>query len=70
MRIPQDIAIICISNGYIPYYINPKITFIKHSGYNVGQAAANLLVDLMEQPTKVEHQQLELETYLIELDSC
>ena len=69
LRIPQDMAIICISNGYLPYYINPKITFIKHSGYNVGQAAANLMVDLMEQP-KVEHQQLELETYLVELDSC
>lgn len=70
LKIPQDIAVISISNGYVPYYMNPKITFIKHAGYYVGQAAANLLVDLIEHPTKVEQKQLELETYLVELDSC
>lgn len=67
---PKDIAIISISNGYLPYYLNPKITFIKHAGYRIGQAAANLLVDLIEYPTKVEQKQIELETYLVELDSC
>lgn len=70
LSIPQDIAVISISNGYLPYYINPKITFIKHSGYQVGQAAANLMIDLIEHPTMVLQKQLELETYLVELDSC
>lgn len=68
--IPQDIAVISISNGYLPYYINPKITFIKHAAYQIGQVAANLLVDLIEYPNKVEQKQLEMETYLVELDSC
>jgi len=70
LRIPQDIAVISISNGDIPYYFNPKITFIKHAGYHVGQTGANLLVDLIKHPTMIIETQLELETYLVELDSC
>ncbi|MFK7981680.1 MAG: LacI family DNA-binding transcriptional regulator [Saprospiraceae bacterium] len=68
--IPKDIAVISISNGYLPYYINPKITFIKHSGYEVGKTAADLLVDLMENPSMILQRHIELETYLVELDSC
>lgn len=70
LKIPEDIAVISISNGYLPYYIHPKITFIKHAGYQVGQAAANLLIDLLEHPKAVVEKQLVLETYLVELDSC
>ena len=70
LSIPKDIAIISISNGYLPYYIHPKITFIKHSGYEVGQTAARLLIDLTEHPTTVEQKKIELATYLVELDSC
>lgn len=70
LRIPEDIAIITISNGYLPYYCNPKITYIKHDGYSIGMAAANLLLDLIEIPKQVNQQQIELETFLVELDSC
>lgn len=70
LSIPNDMAVISMSNGYLPYYINPKITFIKHSGYDVGKAAANLLIDLTENPNMVLQRHIELETYLVELDSC
>lgn len=70
LKIPEDIAVTCISNGYLPYYLNPTITHIKHSGYQVGQTAANLLLDLIEHSTRVDNKQIELETYLVELDSC
>lgn len=70
LNIPEELAVISISNGYLPYYLNPKITHIKHSGYQVGQVAANLLIDLMEHPTRMNKKQVELETYLVELDSC
>mgnify|MGYP001953899072 CR=1 FL=1 len=43
---------------------------LKHAGYQVGQAAANLLIDLLEHPKAVVEKQLVLETYLVELDSC
>lgn len=70
LRVPDDIAIITISNGYLPHYCNPKITHIKHSGHSIGVAAANLLVDLIQVPSQVPNRQLELETFLVELDSC
>lgn len=70
IRVPQEVAIISISNGYLPLYCNPKITHIKHSGYQIGSTAAHLLVDLIEVPTQIRDKQLELETFLVELDSC
>ncbi|MFK7934345.1 MAG: LacI family DNA-binding transcriptional regulator [Saprospiraceae bacterium] len=74
LRIPEDMAVISISNGYLPYYIQPRITFIKHSGYAVGQTAAGLLLDLINGDEQVKTEtmgkQVEVETYLVELESC
>ncbi len=70
LSIPEDIAVISISNGNLPYYLYPKITYIKHSGQFIGKAAADLLFDLIDTPTTVTKKQIELETYLVELDSC
>ena len=70
LSIPDDLAIICISNGNLPYYLNPPITHIRHSGYMVGKAAVELLFDLMNDKITVTKRQIELETFLVELDSC
>ena len=70
ISIPEDLAVICISNGNLPYYLNPPITHIRHSGYGVGKAAVELLFDLMNDKITVTKRQLELETFLVELDSC
>ena len=70
IRIPKDMGLISISNGNFPYYLYPKITHIKHSGHFVGKTAADLLFDLVKAPDKVLQKQIELETYLVELDSC
>jgi len=70
ISIPKDMALISISNGNFPYYLYPKITHIKHSGHFVGKTAADLLFDLIAAPDKVIQKQIELETYLVELDSC
>jgi len=70
LSIPEDIALISISNGHFPYYLHPKVTHIKHSGYSVGKMAADLLFDLIDNGENVINRQLEIETYLVELDSC
>lgn len=70
IRIPSDLAVICISNGYLPYHINPAITHIRHSGYQLGQTAMNLLLNWIEHPTTSSQQNILLDTYLVELDSC
>lgn len=46
-RIPEDISIISISDGDAPYYLYPNITYINHSGFEVGIKAVELLFDQM-----------------------
>ncbi|MEM6319733.1 MAG: LacI family DNA-binding transcriptional regulator [Bacteroidota bacterium] len=70
LSIPEDLAVICISNGNLPYYLNPPITHIRHSGYVVGKTAVDLLFDLMNDKATVTNRQIEIETFLVELDSC
>ena len=70
LSIPEQLGVICISNGNLPYYLNPSITHIRHSGYMVGKTAVELLFDLMNDKIIVDKQQIELETFLVELDSC
>jgi LacI family transcriptional regulator len=39
MKVPDDIAIISISNGLIPTLYDPKITYVETSGYKLGKLA-------------------------------
>ncbi len=44
-KIPDDISIICISDGKLPYLLHPNITHFYHSGHKTGKAAAQALLD-------------------------
>jgi LacI family transcriptional regulator len=37
LRIPDDVAVISISNGFIPTMYNPVITYVETSGYKLGK---------------------------------
>ncbi|MBP7821357.1 MAG: LacI family DNA-binding transcriptional regulator [Saprospiraceae bacterium] len=52
INIPTDCAVIAISDGYLPTYLDPPIPFIRHSGYEVGRKSAEILCSLIrhEQP--------------------
>ena len=39
MTIPKDIAVIAISNGFIPKLYYPEITYVETSGYELGKLA-------------------------------
>ena len=39
LRVPDDISIIAISNGFLPTLYNPKITYVETSGYQLGKRA-------------------------------
>lgn len=70
VQVPGDMAIIAISDGDIPYYMNPKITHILHSGYEVGKNAATLLIDLMRQRSPLSSPiHIRVETELVDLGS-
>ena len=39
LRIPEDMAVISISNGFLPRLYNPMITYVETSGYKLGKSA-------------------------------
>lgn len=45
IRIPQDCKVIAISDGNLPYFMQPTLTHLHHSGLEVGKAAAQRLID-------------------------
>jgi DNA-binding LacI/PurR family transcriptional regulator len=67
-KIPEELAIIAISDGFAPEFYNPKITHIRHSGYQVGQHAAQLLLDVIRGNIKNPLQE-KLACQLVELGS-
>lgn len=46
-RIPDDLAVLCISDGFAPEFYNPPVTHLFHSGYEVGLTASRLLFRLI-----------------------
>ena len=43
LSIPDDMALMSISDGKAPYYFYPNITHMRHSGAEVGSTSATLL---------------------------
>jgi LacI family transcriptional regulator len=43
VKIPEDCAVICISDGYLPRILDPEVTFLHHDGFNLGTMAAEQL---------------------------
>jgi LacI family transcriptional regulator len=37
LKVPEDVAVISISNGFIPTMYNPAITYVETSGYKLGK---------------------------------
>lgn len=45
IKIPDQLALLSISNGLAPHYYHPAVSHLHHSGYEVGETAARLLFD-------------------------
>lgn len=43
VKIPEQCAVIGISDGYLPRILDPEITFLHHDGFNLGKMAAEQL---------------------------
>lgn len=54
-KIPDEMSIICFTNGELPKYVSPSITTISQHGKSIGEISASLLIDRIEgdddQPT-------------------
>jgi LacI family transcriptional regulator len=64
LKIPEDIAIIAISNGFIPKLYYPEITYVETSGYKLGKLAFSSMMACLGGSTFI--QELTTESLLIE----
>ena len=51
-KIPKDVAVIAFSNGILARHSSPKMTTISQHGETMGQTAAEILIDKLENKTK------------------
>lgn len=51
LKVPDDVAIISISNGLIPTLFSPKITYVETSGYKLGKLAFEQMLKSLQQKT-------------------
>lgn len=65
--IPDTTAVIAISNGVVPHFFSPSVTYVQHSGLEVGKITANVLFDLLHE-FKIEWRNV-VETRLITKES-
>jgi LacI family transcriptional regulator len=63
-QIPQDIAIIALSNGIMPKLYYPEITYVETSGYKLGKLAFTHMLACIAGNTFV--QELTIESVLVE----
>jgi len=49
LAVPGDVSLVAISDGRAPSFLHPPVTHLLHSGAEVGQQAAHILVGLMRQ---------------------
>lgn len=71
-HIPEEISVISISDGDAPYYLYPNITYINHSGFEVGVKAVEMLVKQIQTKDEQEAKQQKMHfvhTRVFELDS-
>lgn len=50
LKVPEDIAVVGFTNGQIATLTDPTLTSVDQKGYEMGQMAARLLLDRIENP--------------------
>jgi LacI family transcriptional regulator len=68
-RIPEEISMICFTNGKLPQHVTPSITTISQHGKFIGATATKMLVDRLESKTELEYSTKIIKTSLIQRDS-
>ena len=50
LKIPDQLTVLSISNGFIPGLYKPEITYIETSGMELGKLSVKRMLELMEGP--------------------
>ncbi len=69
MKVPEDIAIVGFNNEPIFSLLNPSLSSVEQPIYEMGKAAANLIIDQIEQGTSFIPQTKVFITKLIKRES-
>ncbi|HLT32284.1 MAG TPA: substrate-binding domain-containing protein, partial [Aquaticitalea sp.] len=70
MKIPDDIQFIGFTDGVLSKHATPSLTTVSQHGQEMGEKAADLLIDKLEHEDDEEHfQTVIIETNLIERES-
>lgn len=64
LKVPDDIAVIGISNGLIPTLYDPKVTYVETSGYKLGKKAFQQMLSCLAGHT--ENEEVFIESILFE----
>ncbi|MDG2433767.1 LacI family DNA-binding transcriptional regulator [Flavobacterium sp.] len=68
-KIPQEMSLICFTNGKLPQHVTPTITTISQHGKFIGETATKMLVDRLESKTEFEFSTKIIKTSLIQRES-
>jgi LacI family transcriptional regulator len=53
-KIPDEMSMVCFTNGELPKYVSPSITTISQHGRSIGELSASLLIDRLEKGSNDE----------------
>ena len=67
-RIPDDVSLISISDGQAPSFLYPNVTHLRHSGMEVGERTAHILIGMIEHNSDAM-MDVRIRTTLVELGS-
>jgi LacI family transcriptional regulator len=59
LKVPDEIAVITISNGLIPTLYDPEITYVETSGYKLGKLAFTQMLHCLRSEDTAEEVILE-----------
>jgi len=67
-RVPDDVSLMSISDGQAPSFLHPNITHLRHSGVEVGERTAHILIGMIEHNSDAM-MDVRIRTTLVELGS-
>ena len=68
IRIPEDVSLMAISDGQAPTFLHPNVTHLRHSGVEVGERTAHILIGMIEHNSDAM-MDVRIRTTLVELGS-
>jgi len=70
LRIPEDIALVGFGDNILSSYLNPPLTTVKQSPYELGKISAEIILEQIKNPSEMTNPREEIvKTHLIVRDS-